>query len=155
MKESHEHTKEKHAAELAVLRSGIKTGNTEQLEPEGELKPQVLEVSKLLPGVPRNLLSSILEAKLDPYNLYKLRAVDSDDSSDKQRFSLDINSEFKLEKAKGKLKDFGPTSVIWRETFINYTIAITGFFGATNPRLPNALLGFFQRIMKLNDVYIW
>ena len=39
LKESHEHTKEKHAAELAVLRSGMKIGNIEQPEPEGELKP--------------------------------------------------------------------------------------------------------------------
>ena len=112
LKESHKHTKEKHTAELAVLRSGMKTGNAEQPEPEGELKPQVLDISKLLPGVPRSLLSSILEEKFDPYNLYKLRAVHSDDYSDKQRFSLDTNGEFKLEKAKGKLKDFGLINVI-------------------------------------------
>ena len=102
---------EEHAIKMQVLRASLK--GPEQHEPEGELKPEVLEVSKSLPGVPRALLSSILEAKFDPYNLYKLRAVHSDDSNDRQRFSLDSNGDLKLEKAKGKLKDYGSTSLVW------------------------------------------
>ena len=148
--------KEKHTLEMEVLRAGLKTPGVERSEPEGENKPQVLEVSKSLPGVPRSLLSSILDAKLDPYNLYRLRAMHADDSSDaRQRFSVDSNGEFQLEKAKGKLKDFGTTSAIWLQTFLNYTIAIIIFFGAAHPHLAAAILGFVQRITELNKVYIW
>ena len=78
-----------------------------QMEEEHAIK-----IFKSLPGIPRALLSSILEANFDPYNLYKLRAVHSDDSSDRQRFSLDSNSDLKLEKAKGKIKDYGGTSLV-------------------------------------------
>ena len=102
---------EEHAIKIQVLRASLK--GPEQHEPEGKLKPEVLKVSKALPGVPRALLSSILEVKFDPFNLYKLRAIHSDDSNNKQRFSLDSNSDLKLEKAKGKLKDYGSTSLVW------------------------------------------
>ena len=73
---------EKHALELQVIRSSMKQGG-EQTEPEGKLKPEILKVSKSLPGIPRIFLLYILDAKFDPYNLYKLRAVYSDDSNDK------------------------------------------------------------------------
>ena len=147
---------EEHAVKMQALRSTLRgAGGSEQLELEGELKPEVLEVSKSLPGISRTLLSSILDAKLDPYNLYKLRVIHSDDSNDKQRFSIDANGDLKLEKAKGKLRDFGSTSFIWNQAFINYTIAITIFFQKTHPGLPAAMLSFSQRILELNEVYIW
>ena len=36
----------------------------------------------------------------------------SDDNNDKIKFSVDVNSELKLEKAKGKLRDFDNTNFI-------------------------------------------
>ena len=66
---------------MQVLRFILK--GLEQLESEGELKSEVLEVLKSLFGVPRALLSSILKTKFDPYNLYKLRVVYSDNSNNK------------------------------------------------------------------------
>ena len=107
------HIEEKHALKMETLRVSSKGADrSEQPELEDKLKPEVLEVSKSLPGVSRALLSSILDAKFDPYNLYKLRMVHSDDSNDKTRFSIDANGELKLEKAKGKLRDFGSISFI-------------------------------------------
>ena len=76
----------------------------------------------------RVLLASILEAKFDPYNFYKLRVIYSDDNNDKTKFLVDTNGELKLEKAKEKLRDFGNTSFIWNQVFINYIIIITIFF---------------------------
>ena len=75
---------EEHAVKMEALRSIVRgSGGSEQYEWEGELKPEILKVSKSLPGVSRTLLLNILEAKFDPYNLYKLRVIHSDDSNDK------------------------------------------------------------------------
>ena len=57
-------------------------------------------------------LASILKIKFDFYNLYKLRIIYFDDNNDKVKFSVDINNELKLEKAKGKLRDFDNTNFI-------------------------------------------
>ena len=54
----------------------------------------------------------ILDVKFDLYNLYKLRVVHSDDSNDKQRFSINVNNEFKIEKVKNKLKDYDIINLI-------------------------------------------
>ena len=99
---------------MEALHSTVRgSGGFEQYESESELKPKVLKISKSLPGVSRTLLLNILEAKFDPYNLYKLRVIHSDDSNNKQRFLVDVNGELKLEKAKGKLRDFSNISFIW------------------------------------------
>ena len=104
---------EKHALKIETLRSIIrKSGTSEQQEKKNEFKPEILKVSKSLPGVLKVLLASILKIKFDPYNLYKLRIIHFDDSNDKVKFLVDTNSELKLEKAKGKLRDFGNTSFI-------------------------------------------
>ena len=55
----------------------------EQTEPEDKLKPKVFKVSKSFFSISRILLLYIFDVKFDFYNLYKLRAVYSDDSNDK------------------------------------------------------------------------
>ena len=120
---------EEYALKIEALRSIIRrSGTSEQQKKESKLKPEVFKVSKSLPGVSKTLLASILKTKFDPYNLYKLRVIHSDDNNDKAKFSVDTNGELKLEKAKGKLRDFDNTSFIWNQAFINYIIVITIFF---------------------------
>ena len=57
-------------------------------------------------------LTNILKIKFDLYNFYKLYIIYFNDSNDKVKFLVDINSELKFEKAKKKLRDFDSTSFI-------------------------------------------
>ena len=149
------HIKEKYTLKIETLRVSSKsTGKSEQSKLKNKLKLKIFKVLKSLPGVSRTLLSSILDTKFDPYNLYKLRIIYSDDNNDKTRFSVDTNNELKLEKVKNKLKNFGSISFIWNQAFINYVIVVTIFFQKTHPGLPVAILGFSQRIFELNEIYI-
>ena len=123
---------------------------------QGEIPLQVLEVSSLLPGVPRSYLSSILDGKFDPYNLHKLGPLQGDEEADKQQvFALLENGIFQMQKAKGKLKDYGAHSQIWADGFLSYHIAMTFYFGRTHPTLPSALSVFMQRILRLETIYVW
>ena len=55
----------------------------EQTEPEGKLKSEIFKVSKSFFSISRIFFLYIFDVKFDFYNLYKLRAVYSDDSNDK------------------------------------------------------------------------
>ena len=55
---------------------------------------------------------------------------------------------------KGKLKDYGTTSAIWSEAFLNYTAILTYFFGREVPLLNTRLLAFHNEVM-LAGVYQW
>lgn len=152
-----EMAEEEHRAKMAAL-----TGNSviasaaDTQSTTGENSPKVLEVSKRLPGVPRTLLSAILEGKFDPYNLHKLRTVHADgDAGLQQRVSFTEEGAIQVQKAKGRLKDYGTNRSIWEDGFLNYCKAVTSFFGSTVHELPFCLFDFLHKIIKLEDTYGW
>ena len=122
----------------------------------GENSPKLIETSKRLPGVPRILLSTIFEGKFDPYNLHRLRTVHGDNDADlEQRVSLTEGGSIHVQKAKGKLRDYGVDRSIWEDGFLNYCKAVTSFFGPQTPDLPFRLFEFLHRIIKLEETYSW
>ena len=150
-KRDDERKEEEHRARMASLTGTTSTPD----EPKGETPPQILEVSKLLPGIPRVHLLAIFEGKFDPYNLHKLRALHADEESSTQHVSLSEGGQFQIQKAKGKLKDYGLTHAIWQEGFLNYTQAVSFFFEQTSPALPRVLAAFHLRVLKLDEIYSW
>jgi hypothetical protein len=56
-------------------------------------------------------------------------------------------------KLKGMLKDFGYTTAIWLEGFINYIIAVGLFFAAKHLKFQLRLLFFYKEIIQLVTVY--
>ena len=131
-KREDERREEKHQAKMAAFTNA----SSKPDEPKGETPPQILEVSKYLPGVPRTHLQAIFEGRFDPYNLHKLRALHADEDSGAQQVSLSEKGELEIHKLKGKLKDYGSTTIIWQDGFLNYTQAASFFFESTSPALP-------------------
>ena len=122
---------------------------------EGETPPQVLEASKYLAGVPRILLTAILEGEFDAHNLHKLRAMHADEDSEMPpHITFSDTGGLRLQKEKGKMRDSGTKRNVCEKGSINYMKAVTLFFGPINPRLPLALLGFLYRIIQLQEAYI-
>ena len=152
-----EMAEEEHRAKMATLTGHVPVASAGNVQSTtGENSPKVIEVSKRLPGVPRTLLSAILEGKFDPYNLHKLRTVHADDDADlEQRVSFTEGGSIQVQKAKGKLKDYGTDRSIWEDGFLNYCKAVTSFFGPQNPDLSFRLFEFLHKIVKLGETYSW
>lgn len=152
-----EMAEEEHQAKMGTLTgSVIAPGVIDVQSTTGENSPKVLGVSKRLPGIPRSLLSAILEGKFDPYNLCKLRTVHADEDTDlQQRVSFTDGGSIHIQKAKGKLKDYGTNRSIWEDGFLSYCKAVTSFFGPTVPDLPFRLFEFLLTITKLEETYSW
>ena len=75
---------EEHTIKIEALHSTVRgSGGSKQHKSEDKLKSEVLKVSKSLLNMSRTLLLNILKAKFDPYNLYKLRVIHSDDNNNK------------------------------------------------------------------------
>ena len=150
-KREDERREEKHRAKMAALTGSPPTRD----EPKGETIPQVLEISKCLPGIPRTHLLAIFEGKFDPYNLHKLRALHADEDPGTQQVSISEAGSFQIQKPKGKLKDYGASHAIWQKGFLNYTQAMAFFFESTSPTLSRVLTAFHLQILKLDEIYSW
>jgi hypothetical protein len=152
-----EMAEEEHRAKMAALAGNVMAAGVADVQSTtGENSPKVLEISKRLSGIPRSLLSAILEGKFDPYNLYKLRTVHADEDTDlQQRVSFTDGGSIHIQKAKGKLKDYGTKRSIWEDGFLNYCKAVTSFFGSTTPDLPFRLFEFLHRVIKLEETHGW
>ena len=150
-----EMAEEEHQAKMATLTGNSTSAITTEIQSTtGENSPKVLEVSKRLPGIPRALLSAILEGKFDPYNLHKLRVMHADDDTGlQQRVSLTEEGAIQVQKAKGRLKDYGTNRSIWEDGLLNYCKAVTSFFGLTVSELPFYLFDFLHKIIKLEEIY--
>lgn len=61
----------------------------------------------------------------------------------------------KLKKSTVHLDDFGSSSEIWSEGFLNYVIVMSDFFGTTFPSLVRVLLRFHSQIKMLSKIYDW
>ena len=65
------------------------------------------------------------------------------------------NNGIKVKKATGTLKDYGDTPKIWQAGFTTYMLIIGSLYGKDFPAVHMALLGFFQEVMMLADIYTW
>lgn len=61
----------------------------------------------------------------------------------------------KIKKAVGTMKDYGSSSTIWSEAFLNYSQIMVSFFGGTTPELFFALGEYHREILDLAKVYEW
>jgi hypothetical protein len=60
-----------------------------------------------------------------------------------------------LTRTRGNIKDFGSTTAIWSQGFLNYLGIFFSFFGAQSQGLHNALLRFHGKIIDLAEIYEW
>ena len=85
-------------------------------EPKGETTtPIIIEVSNLLPGVPRAQFLAVFKGKFEPHSLHKLRALHANDEPNTQQVTLSESGNFQIQQAKAKLKDYGSIHAIWLE----------------------------------------
>lgn len=59
------------------------------------------------------------------------------------------------ERLPSTLRDFGTTPDLWSETFLNYTMVMSDFFGVALPSLVRVLLLFHNKIKALSEIYEW
>jgi hypothetical protein len=118
--------------------------------------PEVQAAKSRFPGINLVQLDCIYTGSFDPSNLSKLRRLGGPvEDTHANTISIE-DKKLRSEPAKGKSKDFGYNSNVWREGFINYITAVLFFFhGSTTPALPLAMMGFYQRIESLGRVYKW
>jgi hypothetical protein len=118
--------------------------------------PEVQAAKFRFPGINLVQLDRIYKGSFDPSNLSKIRRLGGPiDDSQANTISIE-DGQIRSEPAKGKSKDFGNNSDIWREGFLNYFAAILFFFnGSITPALGPAILGFYQRIEALGKIYKW
>ena len=58
-------------------------------------------------------------------------------------------------RARGTMKDFGNTLLIWIECFLIYTRIIQHLFGAEHPTVVPAMLHYLSRIIRYSYSYAW
>ena len=148
---------ELHQARLQQFRLGAATlpSTADEPEPEGNTPPEVQSVFTALPGLPRAQIVRIFEKKFIPENLYKLRHLYNRDDERPGVLTISSSGDFQIQRVKGQLKDFGNSSLIWSQGFINYAQAMTLLFGASHSWVPVKLLAFHSRIVELCQIYSW
>ena len=124
-------------------------------EQEGELPIEHNAAYTLFPGIPRDLIKKIYFGGFIPANLYKLRHSYGIDDADTSKVITFEGGRVVETAVKGKLKDYGTTSAIWSEAFLNYTAILTYFFGREVPLLNTRLLAFHNEVIELAGVYQW
>jgi len=121
----------------------------------GEITPQTLSLLVAHPGVPERLITAITKGTFNPLDLHKLRRGRSQfDINDSDELAM-TNNGIKVKKATGTLKDYGDTPKIWQAGFTTYMLIIGSLYGKDFPAVHMALLGFFQEVMMLADIYTW
>jgi hypothetical protein len=150
---------QKRTAEVALMsapkRAATGGGLLPDEEQAGETPPEVVTVSSLLPSLSKAQLQAIFQNKFLPINLCKLQARQgTDDWLNNTTLSF-MEGNMVATKPKGTLKDFGHTTAIWSEGFINYTTAVGLFFATKHPKLQSGLLFFYKEIIRLATIYQW
>jgi len=124
-------------------------------EQEGELPIEHNAAYTLFSGIPRDLIKKIYFGGFIPANLYKLRHSYGIDDADTSKVITFEGGRVVETAVKGKLKDYGTTSAIWSEAFLNYTAILIYFFGREAPLLNTRLLAFHNEVIELAGVYQW
>lgn len=151
---------EESRARIAVIQAGAATAiappaQLDKKEPIGEISQATLLVASRYPGLPKAEIARIFGNKFRPENLYRLRHLKGREDKDREENVTIENGQMKLKRVTGTLRDFGTSWDIWSESFINYTMIMVDFFGASSPTLFCVLLLFYTRIRKLSKIYDW
>jgi hypothetical protein len=140
-------------AEIEAIRNGryaeISSGDPDNRIESGDNALQGLY--KKFPGLKHDLIKSILHSKFIPRMLFKLRYAQGI-NTDRRTQEVLIKDEVV---AKDYLKDYGRTSSIWTEGFVNYAAISVEVFGAKFPGLHIALSRFMLDIIELEKIYDW
>ncbi len=107
-------------------------------EIQGEIPPEVLDISLQFVGFPQEEIVTIFENKFKPINLYRLRhmrGLSFKAYKDEEQIGIE-DGMLKLRKTLGSYEDYGNSFYeVWSEAFINYTSILVSPFGATVLRL--------------------
>jgi hypothetical protein len=109
---------------------------------------------KKFPGLKRDLIKSIRHSKFIPRMLFKLRYAQGVNTDRRTQEVLIKDGKIEVV-AKDYLKDYGRTSRIWTEGFVNYAAILVEFFDAEFPGLHIALSRFMLDVIELEKIYDW
>ena len=121
----------------------------------GEISSAVFLVANKYSGLPKEKIARIFANKFRPHNLYKLRHLQGWDKKDQKKNIFIKDGRMRLKQASGNLRDFGTSSAIWSELFLNYSSILVNFFGVAFLSLFYAFLKFHDQILKLGRIYEW
>jgi hypothetical protein len=146
-------------AEIEAIRNGRYAEVTEpgSTDNSGEISPvdnALQGLYKKFPGLKRDLIKTIRHSKFIPRMLFKLRYAQGVNTDRRTQEVLIQDGKIEVV-AKDYLKDYGRTSAIWTEGFVNYAAILVEFFGAEFPGLHIALSRFMLDIIELEKIYDW
>ncbi|MCJ1350507.1 MAG: hypothetical protein MMC33_000488 [Icmadophila ericetorum] len=121
----------------------------------GELPPEVASLASRKPSLPRTEIAKIYLNKFKPEDLHKLRPLASRHDDSDRTFIISDDGTLRATKRDRTYRDFGQTSTVWSEGFLNYAMIMNVFHGVKFPRLIEAILGFHAKIMLLAGIYQW
>ena len=123
---------------------------------QGEIPPEVSELSLQFVGLPQEEIVKIFHNKFRPINLYRLRhmrGLSFEAYQDEKRIGIE-DGMLKLRKSSGSYKDYSSSFYkVWSEAFINYISILVSLFGTTAPQLQAALTQFYSTVLQLSKVY--
>lgn len=105
-------------------------------------------------GFPQGEIAKVFSNRFRPMNLYKLCLMRGRDDLYRDQIYIEEGT-LKMRKVTGSYKDYGTTSTLWSEAFLNYTMILMALFGPTIPTLYLALAGFHREIIELSTIYEW
>lgn len=124
-------------------------------EIRSEVPSEVSIVAAKFRDLPQEEIAKIYTGKFKPINLYKLRyGKKIEDLQRGDRVTADGDG-LSIKKAVGTMKDYGTTSTIWSESFLNYSQIMVSIFGTTTPDLFFALGKYHHEILDLAQTYEW
>jgi len=149
-------------AEIEAIRNGryaeVSSGEPGNTDDSGEISLPIDNalqgLYKKFPGLKRDLIKSIRHSKFIPRMLFKLRYAQGVNTDRRTQEVLIKDGKIEVV-AKDYLKDYGRTSSIWTEGFVNYAAISVEFFGTEFPGLHIALSRFMLDIIELEKIYDW
>jgi hypothetical protein len=149
-------------AEIEAIRNGryaeASSGEPGNTDDSGEISLPIDNalqgLYKKFPGLKRDLIKSIRHSKFIPRMLFKLRYAQGVNTDRRTQEVLIKDGKIEVV-AKDYLKDYGRTSSIWTEGFVNYAAILVEFFGAEFPGLHIALSRFMLDVIELEKIYDW
>lgn len=150
---------EESRARITAIQAGPAVARTptaaEEEDSTGEVPQAALLVASHHPGLPKAEIARIFSNKFRPQNLFKPRHLKGREDRDREENNTIENGTMKLKKSTVNLDDFGSSSEIWSEGFLNYVMVMSDFFGSAFPSLVRVLLRFHNKIKMLSKIYDW
>ncbi|KAF2733878.1 hypothetical protein EJ04DRAFT_604219, partial [Polyplosphaeria fusca] len=157
--------REMRALQLQEIRERIKAQQRaagavvedDEVAQDEQYSPEVLDLMNKLPGASPKDLSEIVRHKFNPWNLSRLCTVVGQtrlNQHDVTRIDS-VTQQLVLKRSVGSAEDFGSDSLIWLESFTNYTRIVAIVWGKKHPEALPVMLGFTSFVIRQSSSYDW